>query len=91
MRRLLVLVLLVAAGACTADKKEAWRDSGQSWGGGGRQFLRALGRSISGEGSPKEEWKETGAKLGEAGKSTGQAIGTTLDVEPSATPSPERK
>ncbi len=89
MKRFLVLALLVSTVACTAEKKDAWRESGQSWGTGGRQFLRALGRSIAGEGSPKEEWKDTGEKFGEAGKDTGQALETTLEIEPRPTPAPE--
>ena len=73
------IVLIVALAACTAQKKEAWRDSGSSWGSSGRTFLRALGLSVQGEGgAAKDEWKEFGRDTGQAGKDTAEAVGKSV-------------
>ena len=80
MKRTLFIVVLmfVGAAACADSTKEEWRESGRSWRGGGRQFLRALGFSVAGEGSPKEEWKQTGEEFREAGKDTADALGESI-------------
>lgn len=84
-----LLAILLAASALFAcgeqtTTKESWKETGRSWGEGGRQFLRALGRSISGEGSPKQEWKKTGQEFKEAGKDTAQSLGETVDPDDGA-------
>ena len=84
------LALSVLSACAELSTRGSWKETGRSWGEGGRQFLRALGRSISGEGSPKEEWTKTGQELREAGKSTADSVGKTLDAEaPANKESPE--
>ena len=89
------IALLALLAACTAQKKEAWQDSGSSWRGAGNAFRRALGLSVQGEGSAaKEEWKEFGRDTGQAGKDTAEAIGKSVvppseeDRPASPTPNP---
>ena len=75
----LLLGLVLVGSACAQSTKSSWRETGHSWRDGGRQFLRALGFSIAGEGSPKEEWKQTGEELREAGKDTAESVGKSVD------------
>jgi hypothetical protein len=92
MKKALVAFIVVATVACAEDsRKEEWRESGHSWRDSGRQFLRALGRSISGEGSPKEEWKATGREFKEAGEDTADALGKSVQprAEPAEKPAPQ--
>jgi hypothetical protein len=73
------MALVATLAACTAQKKEAWQDSGSSWRSSGRSFLRALGLSVQGEGgAAKEEWKEFGRDTGQAGKDTAEAVGKSV-------------
>lgn len=89
--------MIAALTACTAQKKEAWRDSGSSWRSSGRSFLRALGLSVQGEGgAAKEEWKEFGRDTGQAGKDTAEAVGKSVippgeggDVAPAPAAAPK--
>jgi hypothetical protein len=87
----LLFVLSLSVLACGQERKEAWHESGQSWGQSGRQFLRALGRSISGEGSPKEEWKAMGRDTAEAGKDTADAVGTSIKPDEKPATQQEKK
>lgn len=83
MKAYVVPLLVVAALGCTAQKKEAWQDSGSSWRSSGNSFLRALGLSVQGEGSAaKEEWKEFGRDTKDAGKSTANAVGESVKPPP---------
>ena len=92
-RSLASILFLATLAACTAQKKDAWRDSGSSWRSSGRTFLRALGFSVQGEGSAaKEEWKEVGRDTGQAGKDTAEAVGKSVippGEEGSTAPAPE--
>src|SRR4029450_12733896 len=81
MKRMTFLLLLGLA-ACTSSQKQAWRESGQSWGESGKQTLRALGASVNPDASNrKEEWKQVGRDFGEAGKDTGRALGKSIDPD----------
>ena len=74
-----MIALLAMLSACTAQKKDAWQESGSSWRSSGNSFLRALGLSVQGEGSAaKEEWKDFGRDTGEAGKDTAKAVGKSV-------------
>lgn len=83
MRTVLILAVAGVLFGCTATKKEAWRESGQSWRSSGRTFLQALGLSIQGEGdAAKEEWKDLGRAAGEAGRDTADAVGESVKPPP---------
>jgi hypothetical protein len=82
MKRAALLVFLACLAACSSSQKQAWKDSGQSWGESGKQTLRALGASVNPDASNrKEEWKQVGHDFGEAGKDTGRALGKSIDPD----------
>jgi hypothetical protein len=90
MRAIVVVAVAAVLLGCTAQKKEAWRESGRSWRSSGNTFLNALGLSIQGEGdAAKEEWKDLGHAAGDAGKSTANALGESVKPPPGE-PSPSR-
>jgi hypothetical protein len=83
MRAIVIVAVVAVLFACTARKKEAWRESGRSWRSSGQTFLQALGLSIQGEGAAaKEEWKGLGHAAGEAGRDTADALGESVKPPP---------
>ncbi len=76
-----VAALVLSVGGCGQTRKDAWRQSGQSWKESGKQLGQALGKSVEGD-HPKREWKELGSDLKDAGKDTGRALGKTIEPDP---------
>jgi hypothetical protein len=71
-------MLLLAA--CSTGQKQAWKQSGQSFGEAGKQTVRALGESVNPDATNrKDEWKQVGHDFGEAGKDTGRAVSESVD------------
>ena len=70
--------------ACTSSQKQAWHESGSSWGESGKQTMRALGESVNPDATNrKEEWRQVGRDFGQAGKDTGRAISKSITPESS--------
>ncbi|HSD09573.1 MAG TPA: hypothetical protein VLF14_01200 [Candidatus Binatia bacterium] len=84
MRSTIWIVLVAGLIACTSSQRQAWRESGHSWGESGEQTLRALGESVNPDATNrKEEWKQVGRDFGEAGKDTGRALGKSITPQDS--------
>ena len=80
MRRARFILSVALLAACSSGQKQAWKESGQSWGESGKQTLRALGESVNPDATNrKEEWKQVGRDFGEAGKDTARALGKSVD------------
>ncbi len=79
MKKTIWVVLMAGLVACTTSQRQAWRQSGHSWGESGKQTARALGESVNPDATDrKEEWKQVGKDFGEAGKDTGRALGQSV-------------
>ncbi len=90
MRKTIWIFSVVGLIACTSSQKQAWRESGSSWGESGKQTVRALGQSVNPDATNrKEEWKQVGRDFGEAGKDTGRAIGKSVTPEDSEQQTPQ--
>lgn len=86
MKRLIGIVSLVALAACSESQKQAWRESGHSWAGSGKQTARALGESVNPDATDRKgEWKQVGQEFKEAGKDTGRALGDSVTPPPDET------
>ena len=80
--RLWILSVVALLAACSSHQKQAWKESGQSFGDSGRQTLHALGESVNPDATNrKEEWKKVGQEFKDAGKDTGRAVSTTVDPD----------
>jgi hypothetical protein len=90
MRKTIWMFAVVGLIACTSNQRQAWRESGSSWGQGGKQTMRALGESVNPDATNrKEEWKQVGKDFGQAGKDTGRALGKSITPEDSQEPTPQ--
>jgi hypothetical protein len=90
MRRTIWMFAVVGLVACTSSRRQAWRESGSSWGQSGKQTMRALGESVNPDATNrKEEWKQVGRDFGQAGKDTGRALGKSITPEDSQEPTPQ--
>ena len=73
-------MLFVAA--CSTGQKQAWKESGHSFGEAGKQTGRALAESVNPDAeNRKGEWKQVGKDFGEAGKDTGRAVSKSVDPD----------
>ncbi len=90
MRKTIWIVSVVGFAACTSSQKQAWQESGSSWGESGKQTIRALGQSVNPDATNrKEEWKQVGRDFGEAGKDTGRAISKSVTPKDSEQQTPQ--
>jgi hypothetical protein len=75
-----VLSIVALVAACSSSQKQAWKETGHSFGESGKQTLRAVGESVNPDATNrKEEWKRVGSDFKEAGKDTGRAVSESVD------------
>jgi len=81
-KALSVVAFVALLAACSSNQKQAWKDTGQSFGESGKQTLHAVGESVNPDATNrKEQWKQVGRDFKEAGKDTGRAVSESVDPD----------